>query len=110
MATNLIFLACVFCTNVIVTSMLLFLGGTKTVEALAGINYKLASFLCPCRSLLVPSRAISLIVSMCLSPSSPLSHFWVWRPPRSCFPLALGSPALSRPLLLATCLERQDLR
>jgi urea-proton symporter len=40
------FLFFAFCANIIVTSMLL-LGGAATVEALTGIDYKLASFLIP---------------------------------------------------------------
>merc|ERR1712151_1184118 len=35
-----------FCANIIVTSMLL-LGGAATVEALTGMDYRLASFLIP---------------------------------------------------------------
>jgi Na+/proline symporter len=40
------FLFFCFCANVIVTSMLL-LGGAATVEALTGVDYRLASFLIP---------------------------------------------------------------
>lgn len=40
------FLFFAFCANIIVTSMLL-LGGAATVEALTGVDYKLASFLIP---------------------------------------------------------------
>lgn len=43
---HLTFLFFAFCANIIVTSMLL-LGGAATVEALTGVNYKLASFLIP---------------------------------------------------------------
>lgn len=43
---HLTFLFFAFCANIIVTSMLL-LGGAATVEALTGMNYKLASFLIP---------------------------------------------------------------
>jgi len=40
------FLFFAFCANIIVTSMLL-LGGAATVEALTGVDYRLASFLIP---------------------------------------------------------------
>lgn len=43
---HLTFLFFAFCANVIVTSMLL-LGGAATVEALTGMDYRLASFLIP---------------------------------------------------------------
>jgi Na+/proline symporter len=43
---HLTFLFFCFCANIIVTSMLL-LGGAATVEALTGMDYRLASFLIP---------------------------------------------------------------
>jgi len=43
---HMTFLFFAFCANVIVTSMLL-LGGAATVEALTGMDYRLASFLIP---------------------------------------------------------------
>ena len=43
---HLTFLFFCFCANIIVTSMLL-LGGAATVEALTGVDYRLASFLIP---------------------------------------------------------------
>ena len=43
---HLTFLFFAFCANIIVTSMLL-LGGAATVEALTGMDYRLASFLIP---------------------------------------------------------------
>mmetsp|Transcript_15402 Transcript_15402/g.23477 ORF Transcript_15402/g.23477 Transcript_15402/m.23477 type:complete len:546 (+) Transcript_15402:473-2110(+) len=43
---HLTFLFFAFCANIIVTSMLL-LGGAATVEALTGVDYRLASFLIP---------------------------------------------------------------
>jgi len=45
-AAHLTFLFFCFCANIIVTSMLL-LGGAATVEALTGMDYRLASFLIP---------------------------------------------------------------
>ena len=45
-SAHLTFLFFCFCANVIVTSMLL-LGGAATVEALTGMDYRLASFLIP---------------------------------------------------------------
>eukprot|EP00523_Entomoneis_sp_CCMP467_P003699 CAMPEP_0168752340 /NCGR_PEP_ID=MMETSP0724-20121128/18332_1 /TAXON_ID=265536 /ORGANISM="Amphiprora sp., Strain CCMP467" /LENGTH=707 /DNA_ID=CAMNT_0008800579 /DNA_START=54 /DNA_END=2177 /DNA_ORIENTATION=- len=45
-AAHLTFLFFCFCANIIVTSMLL-LGGAATVEALTGVDYRLASFLIP---------------------------------------------------------------
>lgn len=43
---HLTFLFFCFCANIIVTSLLL-LGGAATVEALTGMDYRLASFLIP---------------------------------------------------------------
>mmetsp|Transcript_27490 Transcript_27490/g.41155 ORF Transcript_27490/g.41155 Transcript_27490/m.41155 type:complete len:555 (+) Transcript_27490:606-2270(+) len=43
---HITFLFFAFCANIIVTSMLL-LGGAATVEALTGVDYRLASFLIP---------------------------------------------------------------
>jgi Na+/proline symporter len=45
-SAHLTFLFFCFCANIIVTSMLL-LGGAATVEALTGMDYRLASFLIP---------------------------------------------------------------
>lgn len=45
-AAHVTFLFFCFCANIIVTSMLL-LGGAATVEALTGMDYRLASFLIP---------------------------------------------------------------
>lgn len=45
-AAHITFLFFGFCANIIVTSMLL-LGGAATVEALTGMDYRLASFLIP---------------------------------------------------------------
>lgn len=45
-AAHITFLCFCFLTNIIVTSMLL-LGGSATVEALTGVDYRLASFLIP---------------------------------------------------------------
>jgi len=45
-AAHITFLFFAFCANIIVTSMLL-LGGAATVEALTGVDYRLASFLIP---------------------------------------------------------------
>ena len=45
-AAHFTFLFFCFCANIIVTSMLL-LGGAATVEALTGVDYRLASFLIP---------------------------------------------------------------
>mmetsp|Transcript_11254 Transcript_11254/g.14824 ORF Transcript_11254/g.14824 Transcript_11254/m.14824 type:complete len:704 (-) Transcript_11254:119-2230(-) len=45
-AAHVTFLFFCFCANIIVTSMLL-LGGAATVEALTGLDYRLASFLIP---------------------------------------------------------------
>lgn len=45
-SAHLTFLFFAFCANIIVTSMLL-LGGAATVEALTGVDYRLASFLIP---------------------------------------------------------------
>jgi Na+/proline symporter len=45
-SAHMTFLFFCFCANIIVTSMLL-LGGAATVEALTGVDYRLASFLIP---------------------------------------------------------------